>query len=189
MPRLSATRKELLTTMMKEAIFEAATSVLGEHGVAGMTMERVAAAAGLAKGSLYNYFQGKEDLLQFLRDRICQPLFQAIDEIAGNGLSPPEKLCSILREFSDHLAQHCGVIAMLLREDGGRRLVESSRQSGRQRVLAPVAAIFDQGVKQGYFRPLDATESACMVLACMNELFEMQLAGGDGARSARRWIS
>ena len=58
MPKLSATRKELLTTMMKEAIFEAATSVLCAHGVSGMTMDRVAAAAGLAKGSLYNYFHG-----------------------------------------------------------------------------------------------------------------------------------
>jgi len=45
MPRLSSTRKELVTAMMKEAISEAAVSVLAEHGVDGMTMDRVAAAA------------------------------------------------------------------------------------------------------------------------------------------------
>ena len=49
MPRLCKARKELLTTLMKESIFEAATAVLNEHGVNGTTMNRVAEAAELAK--------------------------------------------------------------------------------------------------------------------------------------------
>ena len=61
MPRLSKTGKEMLTAMMKESIFEAATAVLSEHGVDGTTMNRVAEAADLAKSSLYDYFPSKED--------------------------------------------------------------------------------------------------------------------------------
>ena len=70
MPRLSEARKELLTTMMKESIFEAATSVLSEHGLDGTTMNRVAAAADLAKSSLYDYFPSKDELLEFVSDRL-----------------------------------------------------------------------------------------------------------------------
>ena len=70
MPRLSKARKELLTTMMKDSIFEATTSVLSAHGIDGTTMNRVAEAADLAKSSLYDYFQNKDELLAFVANRI-----------------------------------------------------------------------------------------------------------------------
>jgi AcrR family transcriptional regulator len=62
MPRLSRTRKQLLNAMMNDAIFDAAVAVLAEHGFKGMTMDRVAAAANLAKGSLYGYVESKPKL-------------------------------------------------------------------------------------------------------------------------------
>ncbi len=52
MSRCARREKELLNTMMKESIFEAATSVLCGTVVDGTTMNRVAAAAKLAKSSL-----------------------------------------------------------------------------------------------------------------------------------------
>ena len=84
MPRLSKARKALLTTMMRETIYEAATSVLCKHGVNGTTMNRVAEAANLAKSSLYDYFESKDDLLRFFNTRLVEPCFQAIEEIAND---------------------------------------------------------------------------------------------------------
>ena len=49
MPKLTAIRKQALDEMMREAIFEATVAVLSEHGVEGMTMDRVALAAKVAK--------------------------------------------------------------------------------------------------------------------------------------------
>jgi AcrR family transcriptional regulator len=63
MVRLSERRKELLNSMMQNAIHSAAVAVLTEHGIGGMTMDRVAEKAEVAKGSLYKYFpqQGRVD--------------------------------------------------------------------------------------------------------------------------------
>ena len=80
MPRLRKARKELLTTMMKESIFEATTSVLCEHGVDGTTMNRVAETAELAKSSLYDYFPSKDELLEFVSDRLQVPFLQVVEE-------------------------------------------------------------------------------------------------------------
>ena len=49
MPKLTAIRKQALDDIMKEAIFEATVAVLGQHGVEGMTMDRVATAAGVRR--------------------------------------------------------------------------------------------------------------------------------------------
>ena len=64
MPRLTAIRKQALDEMMKNALFEASVAVLSEHGAEGMTMDRVALAASMAKGSLYRYFRSKQELLE-----------------------------------------------------------------------------------------------------------------------------
>ena len=64
--RMSKARKACVSAMMKDTIFEAATSVLEQHGVGGMTMEGVATTAELGTASLYTYFREQDELLQFI---------------------------------------------------------------------------------------------------------------------------
>ena len=97
MPRLSKTRKALLTTMMRESIFEAATSVLCEHGVQGTTMNRVAEAANLTKSNLYNYFQDKKRATEFFNTRLVEPCLHATEEIVN-----PTCYASKARKDSSH---------------------------------------------------------------------------------------
>ena len=100
MPRLSKARKELLTTMMKESIFEAATSVLCEHGVDGTTMNRVAEAAELAKSSLYDYFPSKDELLEFVSDRLAGALPAGR---RGNPAGRPARAAEARKDPADRL--------------------------------------------------------------------------------------
>ena len=90
--RLSKAKREVVSAVRKDTIVGAAGSVLEEHGVDGMTMDRVAAVAGLAKGSLYNYFEDKDDLLRFVYARLIEPFLLSIEEIAHGELAAPEKL-------------------------------------------------------------------------------------------------
>ncbi len=76
MSRLVEQRKNL----MKEGIYEAAVAVLIRDGLEATTMERVAEEAGVAKGSLYNYFENKTDLLEFVHERTIEPLRQGVRE-------------------------------------------------------------------------------------------------------------
>ncbi|MGO9109287.1 MAG: TetR/AcrR family transcriptional regulator, partial [Thermoguttaceae bacterium] len=117
MPRLSKTRKKLLTTMMKESIFEATTSVLSEHGVDGTTMNRVAEAAELAKSSLYDYFSSKDELLEFVSDRLEAPFMQAVEETLQADLPAPQKLERILRIALETGTKHKATIRLLNHSD------------------------------------------------------------------------
>ena len=45
-------------------LLKAAVEVLGQHGVAGATIPRIAAHAGLSAGSVYRRFRGKDALLE-----------------------------------------------------------------------------------------------------------------------------
>jgi AcrR family transcriptional regulator len=77
MCNVTSEQKVRLTAMMREVMYEATASVLAEHGVAGMTMERVAAAANTARGSRYHCFADEQDLLQFTHTKTFEPLVAA----------------------------------------------------------------------------------------------------------------
>ncbi len=168
--RLSKARKELVTAMMKDTIFEAAGSVLEQHGVHGITMDRVANVAGMAKGSLYNYFHDKDDLLQFIYARLVEPFFQAIEEIAADQLPAPKKLEKILRTALERSGRHKAIIRLLM-ETGQEHEV---RKSMRPRILRIFSDIFERGILEGSFRPHNVAHTARMFLGCFGELFELQ---------------
>src|ERR1700734_3759131 len=60
-PELSL--KDRQRQMRENAILDAAHSLLSEKGYQGMTMDDLAARVGMAKGSLYQHFRSKEDLI------------------------------------------------------------------------------------------------------------------------------
>lgn len=64
----------------REAILDAAARVFGERGAAVATMEEVAEAAEVSKGTLYLYFQSKDDLSVALTHR---PLDAVLERFAS----------------------------------------------------------------------------------------------------------
>jgi len=178
MSRLTSARKELLTSMMKEAIYEAAVGVLFQHGVEGMTMDRVAAAAGMGKGSLYNYFQGKQDLLQFVHAKAVAPIHKAVDELVDAHLPAITKLEAILRVVFEHLASH-HVFHLLLKDDDARMLLEPTQRTNREIAIDHFVAVFRQGIGEGTFRPFDPTQLAQMFVGALRELWDRSLAASE----------
>jgi len=73
-------RKAMAEEMMRSAIGEAASAVLASVGYAALTMDRVAEAAGVSKGTLYNYFQDKDALVLEVIDQAFTVLAGKIDQ-------------------------------------------------------------------------------------------------------------
>lgn len=87
----------------KHRIFEATTRVMLRAGVEGMSIQDIAAEAGVARGTLYRYFSSKTELLatytDFMRGRFDATLRAALlphDE-------PGARLDAFLRFFDEYL--------------------------------------------------------------------------------------
>jgi AcrR family transcriptional regulator len=169
MPRLSKARKEMLTTMMKESIFEAATSVMSEHGVDGTTMNRVAEAAEMAKSSLYDYFPSKDELLEFVSERLEAPFLQAIEETVRTSLPAPRKLERLLRIAFETGTKHKSIVRLLMHTGQDYRV----KQRTRPRILEAFTAILEQGIQEGSFHPHNPAHTGRMFLGAFGELFEL----------------
>ena len=62
MPLTGRTKKEVVSDFRRAEILEAARKVFGKKGFNETTMDEIAEAAGLAKGTLYLYFSSKQDV-------------------------------------------------------------------------------------------------------------------------------
>lgn len=77
------TKDEVLQEFRIQAIREAAGRVVAEKGVEGATMEAIAEAAGIAKGTIYLYFKNREDLLEKTAEHALGGLVGEIESTFG----------------------------------------------------------------------------------------------------------
>jgi AcrR family transcriptional regulator len=168
--------------MMKDTIFDAAGAVLEEQGTDGLTMDRVASKVGVATASLYNYFRDKNELLQYTYNRMVEPFFQAVEEVVKANAPAPHKLSRIVQAALEHSAKHKGLVMLLARMGYQPEIKDACRP----RFVQILTTVFEQGTKEGSFRPLDATDLSRMFLGCLLEMFDLQ-AGGAPENDVKRF--
>lgn len=119
-PRRSAALRAQAREVYRDAILEAAERVFARSGVAGTRVSEVAAEAGLATGTLYNYFQSRDQLLISLIERRGEELVASIRTAAsaahGAGAQGPAAARALLEALVSatfrHFEAHRGLFAV-----------------------------------------------------------------------------
>jgi AcrR family transcriptional regulator len=97
------TREQVLRDFRTDQILEAARRVIGEVGFAEASIDRIAEAAGVARSTLYVYFEGKEDLLNQciaqLRIGLGERVRRAVEAATGT----EERLAAFLAAHFDYV--------------------------------------------------------------------------------------
>lgn len=82
MPKKKTTTKEELVQEFRiTSIRDAASRVVASTGLAGATMDAIAAEAGIAKGTIYLYFENREDLINKTADHALEQLLEEVEEL------------------------------------------------------------------------------------------------------------
>src|SRR5215831_6325877 len=89
MPRLTLHARRALVAERQDQILDAAARVFAEKGFERATIHDVAQTAGVAEGSIYNYFKNKQDLLVHLPRHFIGPALQTF-QASLNGDMPPD---------------------------------------------------------------------------------------------------
>lgn len=152
MPKLSAVRQRAIDGVMKQALHEATVAVLSAHGFDGLTMDRVAAEAGVGKGSLYRYFRSKRELLEFVYARLVDPVLESLEEIVTKEKPAVGKLSDLLHVLLEHVAQYGQVHKLLFENQAAEAILQPSKRCGLEVACQRLAPVFEQGIADGVFR-------------------------------------
>lgn len=99
----------------RAAVLEAAARLFAERGVGAISMDQVAAAAGVGKGTLFRRFGDKSGLAAALldaRERVLQEAILQGPPPLGPGAAADERLAAFVDAYFDYLLEHLDLIRM-----------------------------------------------------------------------------
>lgn len=160
----------------KMEILHVAMRVFARKGVVKTKMIDIATAAGIGKGTIYEYFSSKEDIFKNAFVFFFQNLENSIQHVLSRTEDPVEQL-NLLMETS--------VESILHGEEGFAEIMmdfwaEGVRNKDRE-VLdvidlkgiyasyrKVIKKIIDNGIKQGVFREMDSTIVASILIGALD---------------------
>ena len=72
--------KQERSRLLVESIIDATAIVIAKHGLAAATTARITDEVGISIGSLYQYFDNKEDLYEAVLERIVEKLITLVEK-------------------------------------------------------------------------------------------------------------
>jgi len=164
-----------------------AARLFAQQGYHGTSMEELAAAMGVQKGSLYAHIQSKEDLLYELCREGAAAFHEALDAVPDQAPAV-ERIRLALRAHLRVVSQQLDVATVFVREwrylDGVRR---EEFVSSRRHYEERVRLLFRDGIEQSELRTdLDPGTAALLFLSAANWAYTWLQPGRDTDELADR---
>ena len=158
-------------------ILRAATEVFAEQGFAAVTVAEIANRAGIGKGTVYEYFTSKDELLfavfEWMNEKIFERIAERLDE-GGTTLERVQRLLDLGAEITREQVEMQAVVLDFWAASRGTRSEERYNQACRTTFRAYrrlIADVVRQGQANRELRPgIDADAVATMVVAAMDGL-------------------
>ena len=154
----------------KQQIMEAAQNVFSRAGFHKARMSDIAEQSGLSKGTLYWYFDSKEDIILNLLDRLFETELQTLEKLIGDQRSSEERL----RVYADHVIKDMlqmmkwipiayEFITLAFR----KKIIQKALHKYYQKHMDILTPILQQGMDRGELTAESAQDAAVAVGAIL----------------------
>ena len=149
-------------------ILKSAAAAFRRRGYHGASVEEIAEALHMTKGSLYYYFRNKEEILYFCHDYSLDILLDLLKDVEAEGRSPEEKLRRLIVAFVHMIIDelHGTALTMDLQALSPRALRRIIAK--RDRFDRGVRRVLQEGMDAGVFRRGDAKLRTFAILGAVN---------------------
>lgn len=157
---------------------EALGGLLAEHGYDGFNLAHVAARAGIARNTIYNYAKDKASLVAKAAQLASRDVLERVDKIAAGPGPAPQRLADIAEVLMRSFTTPARRLMLHAPPDTVPQEVLELPEGPFAQVAAAVEKVVADGVAEGSFRPLADVSLTTHLLSGIVR------AGGD--RMARR---
>lgn len=148
MPREESDKSE----ETRRAILRVAQQLFMEHGYRAVSTRQIADACGLTQPALYHYFADKQDLyVAVVREELART-HVALERIAGRGEVVEERLKKATLFLLGAAAHDHMLMLHDIRYELNARQRVALNDEFQSNMIAPLASIFADGVRQGLLR-------------------------------------
>jgi AcrR family transcriptional regulator len=164
-------------TEVRNRILDAAEDLLGRLGYNRMTIEDLAASAGLSKGAVYLHFESKEAIALARIDRVISELLANLHHVASSGRPASERLRDmlLLRVLFrlERVHSYRETIDQVVAAIRPRLLV--ARREHHRKEASVFADVVRDGIRRGELRACSATRIGEALVVATNALLPADL--------------
>lgn len=147
--------KERQRNEREQLILQAANELLLDCGYHDTSIDDIAARVGISKGTVYQHFGSKEEIVAALFRRGMRKSLDTLDTIFSSGGTPREKLESVIRQIYGSMdRQHFRLMGTLFSSPEFHKHMEERRRILGELWAEPrrrVAALLEEGKASGEF--------------------------------------
>lgn len=180
------------------SILDAAETVFSREGLAQGRVEHVAREAGVAVGTLYNYFRDRSALLTSLLDTRRRELLERVDRALETAEPTFDaQLDAFLAAVLAHVREHRALLGLLMQEEVAALKARLSPPPGERtwdQLLRRAQVVVSRGVSEGALRREDADLWPDFFLSSLRAVLRRELAdrhegpAAEAAATIRRFF-
>lgn len=169
----------------KRHILKAAIRVFAKSGLAQAKIRQIAEAAGIGKGTIYEYFSSKEELFWMAFEVFAEETGQIIQRKIASVKDPAEKIRVYITSWAEMMNNEMQEFSNLMFEIWAESM-RRDQKKGRT-ILAEMYAqyrlqiksILDEGVSKNIFKPMNTMGVAGLIIGGLDGLFLQWLIDRD----------
>jgi AcrR family transcriptional regulator len=100
MPKLWTETIEAHRAAVRDATLDTAVALVGEHGLASVTMSQIAKETGIGRATLYKYFPDVESILAAWHERQVTGHLTRLAEILDSASDPGDRLEAVVEAYA-----------------------------------------------------------------------------------------
>jgi TetR/AcrR family transcriptional regulator, fatty acid metabolism regulator protein len=160
----------------QDLIRDAAIRVFARKGFHATRAEEIAEEAGIAVGTIYNYFESKAQILLSVFEREFDEEVGLYESLTKSGMSVQERFREILRAHFARLAESRDLAMVLVREryNGSGEIGEAMAKMQRK-MLDKIEKLLQDGVDEGWLRACNVRIVAPALFAVVESISEVAM--------------
>ncbi|HEY8054400.1 MAG TPA: TetR/AcrR family transcriptional regulator [Terriglobales bacterium] len=175
------TRRQALTEFREGEILEAARKVFCEHGFAAATVDMIAAEAGVAKGTLYLYYNSKDDIFWAALSSRLREMLERTKVAVSGAVGLEAKIRTVLKVRFEFFRADEQFVRMYITEFG--HLCRTKNRPTHDLYVEAagfLAGLLEEGMAAGEMRRLPPVETAMALMDMVKAVFAMKFSGVPG---------
>lgn len=142
-----------LTQSKREEILRAAAAVFAQRGFHRALMDEVASKAGVGKGTVYRYFNTKEDLLFSIVDQGARGLVANMERTASRDEDPKLVLTELMGTMADYIRSNRPLFKVFQEIDVREKKKHfKDIKKFNRKIFSITAKVIKKGIASGHFR-------------------------------------